>query len=303
MMIIQDKHTHTLYMERMKSKIIICLGVILYTTSAFAANAVSFITFGDWGSGSKDQYSVAVAAERYCAKQPCQFVLTLGDNFYSNGVSSVHDPKWQTDYKDMYAVLHLPFYAVIGNHDEAGSIQAQIDYNQIDPTWHLPAEDYSIRLPRGAEIPIIEIFIINNGDRKFQTHEKAWLVNALAKSHATWKILAMHEPIISNGSHGDDPADINNALVPVICNKIDLVLSGHDHLFSHLKGSWKGCAIDQLIVGTGGKSVYSVDTKDPRVLSTGAFYGFGWLSATPEALTFKMVKTDGSVFYDTTWRK
>lgn len=287
----------------MKSFITAFIGVALWVTSAVAAESVSFITFGDWGSGTQDQQAVADAATRYCSKQPCGFVLTLGDNFYQSGVDSIHDPKWKSYYKDIYKNLHLPFYAVIGNHDERGSIQAQIDYSKIDSTWHMPGSFYSIKLPSTTLTPILEIFVINNGDDKFQDDEKRWLTNALAQSKASWKILAMHEGVISNGDHGDDPAGINDLLVPVICGKVDLVVSGHDHSFAHLKGPWAGCMVDQMIVGTGGKSLRSVNTKDSRVLSTGAFYGFGWFSVTPKQLKFRMIKTDGSAYYETLWNK
>lgn len=281
---------------------VVCM-LFVAIAPAFSADGVQFITFGDWGYGTAGQKAVASAATQYCKHEPCSLVLALGDNFYEFGVRSTADPKWKNYYKDIYADLRLPFYAAIGNHDEVGSIQAQIDYSKIDPTWHMPAEDYSFTLPLNAKSPVVEIFVINNGDKKFKTEEKNWLTRALAKSHAPWKILAMHEPIISNGGHGDDPAKINDALMPTICGKVDIILSGHDHSFSHLKGTWAGCAVDQLIVGTGGKSLRSVDTKDPRVLSTGSFFGFGWLSATPDELTFRMIKTDGSTYYETTWKK
>lgn len=287
----------------MKTHLTLLAGCMLWIAPAMAADTASFITFGDWGYETAGQKSVAKAATQYCKRNSCELVLALGDNFYEFGVSSTNDPKWKHYYKDIYADLHLPFYALIGNHDELGSVQAQIDYSKIDSSWHMPAEDYSFTLPLNSETPIVEIFVINNGDKKLQPEEKTWLTRSLLKSRAPWKILAMHEPIISNGKHGDNPATINDALVPIICGKIDFVLSGHDHSFSHLKGPWAGCTIDQMIVGTGGRNIRSVNTKDPRVLSTGSFYGFGWYSGTAEKLTFRMIKDDGSVSYETSWKK
>lgn len=279
------------------------LWVSFFSVSALAGDTFQFITFGDWGSGEPAQQAVADAATRYCSTQNCGFVLTLGDNFYQFGVGSTQDPKWKTYFKDVYKNLNLPFYAVIGNHDERGSIPAQIDYGKIDSSWRMPGEFYSIKVPNGVASPVVEIFVINNGDDQFQPDEKAWLEKALSQSKATWKILALHKPIISNGQHGDDSADINDGLVPIICGKVDLALSGHDHNFSYLKGSWDKCPIAQLVVGTGGKEVRAVNTKDPRIISTGFFFGFGWFAATPETLKFRMIKTDGSVFYETTWKK
>lgn len=277
--------------------------VMMRVMGLLLAIVVSFLSFGDWGSGTTDQRAVADAAAKYCKAQPCEFVLTLGDNFYQFGVGSTRDRKWQTYYKDVYKNLNLPFYAVIGNHDERGSIRAQIDYGKIDPMWRMPGEYYSIKVPDAAATPIIEIFVINNGDDEFQPAEKAWLEKALSQSKATWKVLALHMPVISNGHHGDNPSGINDTLVPVICGKVNLVLSGHDHSFSRLRGPWGACTIDQLIIGTGGKDLRPVNTHDSRVISTGSFYGFGWFSATPDSLTFRMIKTDGSVYYEHSWKK
>lgn len=265
--------------------------------------AVPFIAFGDWGSGTLDQRAVATAAASYCQKQDCEFVVALGDNFYENGVRSVDDPKWKHYYRDVYDKLKLPFYAVIGNHDERGSVQAQIDYSKRDASWHMPGRFYSVKFPEKSTAPLVELFIINNGDDRFEPEEKAWLESALATSHARWKILALHKPIISNGRHGDNSSDINDELVPVICGKVDMVIAGHDHIFSHLRGPWKACTVDQLIMGTGGKELRTATTGDPRVISTGSFFGFGWFSASSDALTFRMIKTDGSIFYETTWKK
>ncbi|MDP3793224.1 MAG: metallophosphoesterase, partial [Candidatus Uhrbacteria bacterium] len=209
--------------------------------------SIAFITFGDWGAGTDGQRAVAKAAQQYCAQTPCEFVLTLGDNFYELGVRSTKDAKWRLFYRDIYKDLNLPFYAVLGNHDEYGNIQAQMDYAKIDNSWHMPGPYYSIPLPEGSDRPVLEIFVINNGDDLFQPDEKAWLTAALAKSRARWKILAMHKPMISNAPRGDDTSHINDPLTPVICGKVDLILSGHDHIFSHLKGHWNKCAIDQLI--------------------------------------------------------
>lgn len=277
--------------------------VASFGTPVWAGDSVSFIAFGDWGNGSLQQQSVADAATAYCRRQPCEFVLALGDNFYPSGVRSVRDPLWKRDYKDVYAALRLPFYAILGNHDVLGNVQAQVDYEKVDPSWHMPATHYAVAFPPGSAAPLLELFVINNGDNEFSPDVKLWLQGALARSKSAWKVLALHKPIISNGHHGDDSAHINDALVPVICGKVDVVLSGHEHSFSHLRGPWRGCTVDQLIAGTGGVKLRSVDAQDPRVLSTGSFFGFGWLSAGPKTLMFRMIKTDGSVYYETYWKK
>ena len=54
---------------------------------------------GDTGSGLEQQKQVAEAMARHAAKcqatNPVNFVLLVGDNFYSNSVSSTDVPQWQ----------------------------------------------------------------------------------------------------------------------------------------------------------------------------------------------------------------
>ena len=267
-----------------------------------AKDTVSFITFGDWGKNSGNQREVARAMHDFCLTQDCDFVVTLGDNFYETGVSSITDTQWYDNYTCIYSSVGLPFYASLGNHDLDGNIQAQIDYSQIDETWHMPGTYYSVNFPENSEAPVIQFFIINPYD--FTDTQTTWLTTALAASQANWKILVVHTPIISNGAHGDDAAQINSQLLPIICNQIDVVLAGHDHIFSHLRQTLDSCAIEQVIIGTGGGNLHLGDfSNDTRVLSTGTFFGFGWLQATSNQLDFKMITAEKSTYYSYQWTK
>lgn len=266
-------------------------------------DAVSFVTFGDWGTGNDDQKAVAAALKNYCGTETCEFVVTLGDNFYPNGVSSTSDEQWKEKYTDIYAGLNIPFYASLGNHDENGSVEAQINYSSVDPSWHMPAGQYSFTMPEGGE-PIIEFFIIRSQYPHFrETAAQGWLMSAIDASRAKWKILVMHHPLINNGKHGDDDQDNGEFLTPIICSKIDLIFSGHAHSFSHLRAKVDGCPIEQLIVGTGGAGLKSVDTADPRVIATKSMLGFGWVSVSASEAEFRMIAADGSVYYWTEWQK
>ena len=50
-------------------------------------------------------------------KASFDFGITLGDNFYSIGMESPEDLRWQTQWEKMYGPLGIPFYATLGNHD------------------------------------------------------------------------------------------------------------------------------------------------------------------------------------------
>lgn len=263
-----------------------------------SSRIVSFVTFGDWGSGRDEQVEVAEAIGDYCTANPCDFVVTLGDNFYSNGVEGIEDPLWQERFHDVYDFLGLVFYASLGNHDNEGSIQAQIGYTDEVDNWVMPDEHYTFSKPDAVRPPLVAFFVINSDWPNFDEAAQAWLDGAVADSNATWKFLAMHHPLYSNGNHGDGDDSYREALIPIICERIDLVLSGHDHSFSHLRSDQDGCLIEQLVIGTAGAELQRVDAADPRVLATGSFHGFGWVRISAEAILFRMIDTWGDVFYE-----
>jgi 3',5'-cyclic AMP phosphodiesterase CpdA len=143
--------------------------------------------------------------------------------------------------------------------------------------------------------------VINSN--QFDDAAQTWLSDAIAASSATWKIVAFHHPIFNNGTtHPDDEKGIYSALRPIICGKADLLLSGHEHLFSHLRDSADGCGYDQLIVGTGGRDLYSSEA-DPRVLYTESNFGVGYFEVTAPALTFQFLRATGEEAYSFVWHK
>ena len=207
---------------------------------------VSFVAFGDWGTGSVYQWLVAQRIKNFCEVEPCDFVMTLGDNFYETGVSGTDDPQWEKKFKRFYGRLKIPFYASLGSHDMGGNVAAQIDYSNLSEMWRMPAEEYIIsRLDRHHD-PLIDLFVVNSWN--FTSEAEEWLGESIIASQASWKILVMNAPLISNATRGEDDAGIGERLLPIICNKVQLILSGHDHLFSHLRDEIDGCSVEQIIL-------------------------------------------------------
>ncbi len=262
---------------------------------------VDFLSFGDWGSGTKNQKKVAQAMKTYCIQNRCDFLVALGDNFYEYGVTSIDDPQWRKKYTEIYGEMNIPFYPLLGNHDLDGNFQAQIDYSAVDPSWRMEGEYYSVKRSDSRDQPLLEIFLFT--DYQFDATAQEWLRNAIALSKAQWKILAKHVPIISNGIHGDDELSIKSSLLPMICNSIDIVLSGHDHIFSYLRDTIDDCSIDQIIIGTGGAELHTIDSIDTRVISSESTHGFGWFKVNNKSLRFTMVRSDGKIIYSTEWKK
>lgn len=198
------------------------LVIICLLSSALKAST-GFLFFGDFGINEPDQRAVAKGMETYCGSHTghsCQFVLTLGDNFYPSGVQSVTDSKWKTHFLDIYQKLGLTFYASLGNHDYGGKIQAEIDYTKSGKLWYMPARYYSFSKND------VEFFAIDT--ETFDEQQQAWLQQKIGASKASWKIAYGHQPIYSYGMHGESN-ELIKKLLPIIEGKVDFYLSGHDH--------------------------------------------------------------------------
>ena len=102
-------------------------------------------------------------------KKP-SFIVALGDNFYSNGVSSSHDSLWDTLWKNVYlnySDLNVNWIPVLGNHDYGSGqqgVQAQLDRaaeHDNDDLWDMPATNFSKRfnIPGARDAWVAMIFV------------------------------------------------------------------------------------------------------------------------------------------------
>lgn len=103
---------------------------------------IDFIVLGDWGkysepesegesdghddgqpSSGSNQFEIAQAMKRYVILNNLEldYIATVGDNFYMDGVASVWDPLWNQVWREVYLndcdALVVPWHPVLGNHD------------------------------------------------------------------------------------------------------------------------------------------------------------------------------------------
>ena len=57
----------------------------------------------DWGEVNDDQAAVSKAMHEKVVELNASFIVSVGDNFYPAGVSSVTDPQWKATFEDRYA--------------------------------------------------------------------------------------------------------------------------------------------------------------------------------------------------------
>jgi len=214
---------------------------------------VSFIVIGDWGhDGGTKQMRVAAQMDVFAEEHNVQFIISAGDNLYNDGVESIHDELWRTSFEDVYTAesLFVPWYAVLGNHDYYGNVQAQIDYSEVSDRWNMPARYFAVDIPIDNETSAKLIFIDTNVLlEKYRKNikrypdildvwpytELQWLDSTLTASDAEWNIVTGHHPVYSAGAkHGDTGELIANVKPLLEKHGVQVYFSGHDHNLQHL---------------------------------------------------------------------
>ncbi len=251
---------------------------------------IRLFAFGDWADNDTEaQRAVSRAVRAAHARTPFLFGLTLGDNFYEDGLESPRSARWQLEYERQYGILGIPIYAVLGNHDYHGSDSpaAEIQYTFHSGTWKLPATHYTFVAGPA------QFFVVDT--ESLTPWQLGWLDRALGASRARWKIVAGHYDLYSNRSDGSSGAATR--LVPLLRRHgVAVYLNGHYHTLQHYQVD----GIDYVTSGAGGrKSLYDIDTTkaEPSRRFTARRHGFAVLDVTRAAVALEFRDTTGAVIY------
>jgi tartrate-resistant acid phosphatase type 5 len=213
---------------------------------------LNFLVISDWGAkASTTQVAVARAMGRIAAAQGTRLVVTCGDNYHSDGIDKADSPRWKAEFEDVYSspALQVPWYPSLGNHDNRGKVQAEIDYSKLSPRWKLPARYYAHREPIGGSnevlfvhldtSPFVKAYRKNGSSYKVQDQDPQaqlrWLDTVLSESQARWKIVVGHHPIYAAATtHGDTQELIEDVLPVLQRHGVRIYFCGHDHVLQHL---------------------------------------------------------------------
>jgi tartrate-resistant acid phosphatase type 5 len=281
---------------------------------SLSPNALNFVVIGDWGRrGEEDQQEVSTQMGRTAHDIGAHFVISVGDNFYEDGVASVNDVQWHESFEDVYTApsLQVPWYVILGNHDYHGNCDAQIEYSKKSPRWRMPARYFqqSHKLDNNTTAdffyidtsPMLRIY--HNPFFEENTHAQvatqkvpeqlAWLQAALAASKAQWKIVIGHHPIYSGGGHGDTHELIEHILPLLQKHGAQAYFSGHDHDLQHLMAG----DINLFVSGAGSQvrpTRKTIHTKFGKSSS-----GITAVSLGADAMDIRMIDNNGSLLYTT----
>ncbi len=251
-----------------------------------------FAVLGDHGNGSAGQRRVAGAMAQRAAREPIEFMLTVGDNFYDSGVASVDDPLWETRWEQVYAApaLQVPVHPTLGNHDRRGNAEAQVEYSKRSERWRMPSRYYTFRKPLDGD-QYAQFFALDTrhfGPR--DPEQTRWLERELASSEASWKIVYGHHPVFSFSDRGPNPRMLRN-LEPLLReHRVDLYLAGHHHVLELLEPVG---GVTHAVCGAAGgpRERHPIDWTDmTRYAATGGGYCLLRLSAHELVIEFVRMK-------------
>lgn len=254
--------------------------------------SIHVVAFGDFGTGAETQRETAAAMRTAHHRRPFDFGLTLGDNFYPDGMRSPTDGRWQRDFEAVYGLMRIRIYATLGNHDwYRDSPAAEILHTAHSAVWRMPAEYYTFTAGPA------QFFALNTN--ALSAVQLAWLAAALDASTARWKVVYGHYPPYVASKVADDRPELVGTLLPTLRGRADVYLSGHNHSMQHLKPAQ---GVNLFISGAGGAGTYPVDSADPKGLFVSDEYGFATLDATYSTFTVRFIDRHGKELYVTTLR-
>ena len=261
-------------------------------------------------NGLKNQKKIAAQMAAQAEYISPQFIVSCGDNFQNDGVESVEDPLWNSEFEEVYTKpsLQIDWYPVLGNHDYKGNSQAVIDYSKISNRWQFKSRYYTFVRQINDSVSARFIFL-DTTPLVAKYHEKqgyqdvakqdsarqiAWLAAILANSKEQWKLVFGHHPIFSASTKQDHESVSIQRIKPILEKyNVQFYISGHDRDLHHLKE--KGGKLDYMITGAESKTQV-IDTGEGSLFSKSAS-AFSSVTFHGDSIRYAFININGEPEY------
>ncbi len=278
----------------------------------------NFYVANDLGrNGYYDQKPIAELMGTMGEEVGPEFVLATGDVHHFEGVRSVNDPLWMTNYELIYShpELMIDWFPVLGNHEYRGNTQAVMDYTNISRRWSMPARYYTksfedkgvtLRIVWIDTAPIIDKYRNDSAtypDVCKQDYKKqlTWIDSVLTATKEDWVIVAGHHPIYAETPKDEsERRDMQSRLDPILRkHKVDMYINGHIHNFQHVRVPGNNT---DYITNSAGSLARKVKPIEGTVFCSPE-PGFSIVSADKKSLELRMIDKKGNVLHTVTRTK
>jgi hypothetical protein len=183
-------------------------------------DSLKFAAIGDNGTGERAQYEVAKQMENAHASFAFDLVIMLGDNMYGGQTPADFVKKFEQPYA-LLLKAGVTFQASLGNHDRPENVSYK--------PFNMNGERYYTYARKNVRFLALDSTLMD-------TKQLAWLEKTLQGAREDWKICYFHHPLYSNASRHGSSVDLRVMLEPIfIKHGVDVVFSGHDHVYERLK--------------------------------------------------------------------
>ncbi|MSP93168.1 MAG: hypothetical protein EXR79_15440 [Myxococcales bacterium] len=280
---------------------------------------VRFAALGDTGKGNDTQYKVGAAMAQKCKATGCDFVLLLGDNFYSTGTKDENDEQFKSKFEEPYKDVAAPFFVVLGNHDYGGE-GAGYELWKGDNYKKYAKKNAKFVHPDYAYDKVVGHAHLFGLDSNLMMYglgaaQVAKFGPLIKNATETWKIAFAHHPYLSNGKHGNAGMYEGLPLIPIVsgdgvkkdyeailCGKVDLLITGHDHSRQWIKASAKCPGVEFFVAGAGAstteiKTKSLLFTPSPTWFEDAALGGFLWVELKGKHMKGEFWDENGKLSY------
>lgn len=273
---------------------------------------LNFYVANDLGrNGYYDQKPIAELMGQMAEVVDPEFVLATGDVHHFEGVQSVSDPLWMTNYELIYSHpdLMIDWFPICGNHEYRGNTQAVIDYSAVSRRWEMPAfyytktfeeEGTTVRVVWVDTTPMIDKYRKDTEDypdasKRDYNRQLQWVDSVLTAAKEDWVIVAGHHPIYADTEKSvKERQDMQKRLDTILRkHHVDMYICGHIHNFQHIR--MKGSDID-YVVNSSGSLARDVKPTEGTVYCSGE-PGFSVVTADKKSLKLFMIDKKGNVLH------
>lgn len=288
-----------------------------YASRATWKNLKGELTFymaNDLGrNGYYDQKPIAELMGEMAGTVNPKCVLAVGDIHHFNGIASLQDPLWMTNYELMYSHpdLMIDWFPVCGNHEYRGNTDAVLHYGTVSRRWMMPAKYYTkvfdhkgttVRIVWLDTTPLIDKYrndpaTYPDACKENMQAQLDWLDATLKTAHEDWVIVVGHHPIYAETNKSEDERlDMQKRVMPILhkYGNVSIYACGHIHNFQHIRR--KGDNID-YVVNTSASLARPVKAIDGTAFCSPAD-GFAVITADKALLRMSMIDKDGNIIYE-----
>ena len=278
---------------------------------------LNFYLANDLGrNGYYDQKTVAETMGKMAETIDIEFVVAAGDIHHFEGVQSVSDPLWMTNYELIYSHpdLMIPWYPVCGNHEYRSNTDAVVAYSSISARWEMPSKYYTfvkdedgvtVRVVMLDTTPMIDKYREEtdkyaDASKSDYTEQLEWLDGVLSEAGEDWVLVVGHHPIYAYTDKTEsERTDLQQRLDPILrkYGNVDMYLCGHIHTFQHIRR--EGCDIDYVVNSSGSLSRDDVQPIDGTVFCSNES-GYSLLTVDENELDLYMLDKEGNVLHTVT---